>query len=122
MERRCKIRALVANEPRTYREVLVHALRNLRPQFEVRAAEPDDLDAEIGHLHPHLVVSSEGCSAVRNGVLIWVTLYPNDENRAEVVTAGGRATLVGIEFDDFLSIIDGTDLLCRFGREEGLEA
>ncbi len=113
---------LVANEPRTYREVLVHALRNLRPQAEVRIVEPEDLDAGIRDFRPHLVVCSRGCTAVQDGVLTWVTLYPGDENRAEVVTAGGRAMLVGIQFDHFLSIVDGTELLYRFGRGEGLTA
>jgi hypothetical protein len=107
------MRTLVANEPRTYREALVHTLRSLRPRVEVGTVEPDGLDAEIMRLHPHLVVCSQTCATVQDGVLTWVTLYPRGENRAEVVTAGGRAMLVGIQFEDFLSIIDGTELLYR---------
>jgi hypothetical protein len=55
-------------------------------------------------------------------VLTWVTLYPGGENLAEVVTAGGRATLVGIQFADFLSVVDGTELLYRLAQGEGLTA
>lgn len=116
------IRALIANEPRTYREALVDALRSLRPRVAVSTVEPDGLDAEIRRLRPQLVVCSRTCAKVQDGVLTWVTLYPGGENRAEVVTAGGRAMLVGIQFDDFLSIVDGTELLYRFRRGEGLTA
>lgn len=117
-----KIRALIANEPRTYREVLVHALRDLRPRVEVDAADPDALEDEIARLRPHLVVCSRGRVVVGEGVLTWVMLYPGGENRAEIVTAGGCAMLVGLKFDDFLSIVDGTELLHRFRQGEGLRA
>lgn len=116
------IRILVANEPRTYREALVDTLRNLRPRIEVSAIKPDGLDAELLRLRPHLVVCSQPCGAMQEGVLTWVMLYPGGENLAEVVTAGGRAMLVGIQFDDFLSIVDGTELLHRFAQGEGLTA
>ena len=108
---------LLANEPRTYREVLVHALRAIRPRVEVGTVDPEDIDDEIVRLRPHLVVCSRGRAALREGVLTWVMLYPDGENRAEVVTAGGRAMLVGLRFDDFLSIVDGTELAHRFEEE-----
>jgi hypothetical protein len=38
---------LVANEPRAYRETIALALKALRPEAEVIAIEPTDLDAEV---------------------------------------------------------------------------
>jgi hypothetical protein len=108
-----KMRALIANEPRTYREVLVDALRWLRPQAEVSTVEPDDLDAEIGRLRPHLVVCSRVLAAAPAGPLIWVTLYPKGENRAEIFTAGERITMTNIRFSDLLLIFDHAEVLCR---------
>jgi hypothetical protein len=105
------LRALIANEPRTYREALFEALRGLRPRVQFRVVEPEALDAEVERFRPHLVVCSRKGGVPRNGTLTWVTLYPNDENLVEVCTAGGRATIVGIGFDDFLSVIDGTEFL-----------
>lgn len=112
------LRALIANEPRTYREALSEALRQLRPQLEVNAVEPDDLDTEVERFHPHLVVCSREDDNPRDGPLTWVTLYPDDQNLAEVRTAGGRATIVGIGFGDFLSVVDGTELLRRWAAGE----
>ncbi len=117
-----KMRALIANEPRTYREALTDALRRLRPRIEVSVVEPDVLDAEVERFHPHLVVCSRDCAAAQNGTLTWVTLYPGGENLAEVVTAGGRATIVGIGFGDLLSVIDGTEFARRSALGEAREA
>jgi hypothetical protein len=108
-----KMRVLVANEPRTYREVLVDALRVLRPQVEVSAVASYDLATEIERLRPHLVVCSWLSTAMPVGPLSWVVLYPHEENRAEVFTAGEHATIAGVGFGDFLAIIDRTELLCR---------
>lgn len=114
------MRVLLANEPRTYREVLFEVLRWRRPKLEVHVAEPGALGVEVERLHPHLVVCSQDRRAVRNSCLAWVRLYPDGENLAEIFTTGGRATIVGMEFEDFLSVVDDTELLYRFGWEEGL--
>lgn len=104
---------LVANEPRAYREAITAVLRELRPHVEVSAIEPDGLAGEISRLHPHLVVCSCPCGAAQNGALSWVMLYPEGENRAEVIIAGERTMIAGIGFGDLLSIVDRTELLCR---------
>ena len=108
-----KMRILVANDPCTYREAITGALSELRPHVEVSTIEPGGLDGEIERLHPHLVVCSCPCAAAQNGTLSWVMLYPDGDNRAEIVTAGERATVAGIRFGDLLSIVDSTELLCR---------
>lgn len=113
------LRALIANEPRTYRELLFEELRRLRPQLEVNTVEPEALDAEVERFHPHLVVCSRKEEFLQNGPLTWVTLYPDDQNLAEICTAGGCATIVGIGFDDFLSVVDGTEFLHRSTAGEG---
>lgn len=116
-----KLRALIAVEPRTYREVLFEALCRLRPQLEINTVEPDALDVEVERFHPHLVVCSRKEKILQGGPLTWVTLYPDDENMAEICTAGGCATIVGIGFDDFLSVVDGTEFLHRSTAGEGPE-
>ncbi len=112
-----KTRVLLANEPRVYREALVDALRRLRPRVELSDVEPDVLDAEVERFRPHLVVCSGARAATQNGTLTWVTLYPDGENLAEIITAGGRATIVGIQFDHLLSVIDGTEFMRRSALE-----
>jgi hypothetical protein len=114
-------RVLLANEPRTYREVLFEALPWRRPGLEVEIAEPGTLDAEVERLHPHLVVCSRDRGTARNDCLTWVRLYPNGENLAEIFTAGGRATIVGFGFGDLLSVVDGTGFLRRSAEGGGRE-
>lgn len=113
-------RVLLANEPRTYREVLFEALGWWRPGLEVEIAEPGTLDAEVDRLRPHLVVCSRDRGTARDDrCLTWVRLYPDGENLAEIFTAGGRATIVGFGFGDFLSVVDGTGFLRR-SAERGM--
>ncbi len=107
------MRVLVANEPCVYREAITNVLRELRPHVEVDAVEPYGLDGEIARLRPQLVVCSKPCTVAENGALTWVLLYPNGDNRAEIVTAGERLMIAGIAFGDLLSIVDSTELLCR---------
>ena len=109
-----KMRALVANDPRVYREVIADALKRLRPLIEVSLAEPEDLEREVGRRRPHLVICSRISAAVQAGCLAWLVLYPEGEDRAEIGRAGGHTTLLpGVGVDDLLSMVDETELLCR---------
>ncbi len=90
-------------------------LQEFRPQVEVSTVELEGIDAEVERLCPHLVVCSRVSAAALAGSLTRVMLYPNGENRAEIVIDGEHVTIAGIGFGDLLSIIDSTDLLCRLG-------
>jgi hypothetical protein len=105
------IRVLVANEPRAYREVIAAAFHELRPQIEVIAVEPGDLDAEVVRRHPHLVVCSLLTDMARTVALAWVVLYPGGEAWTVVGMAGQQTTRADIEFDDLVAILDQTELL-----------
>jgi hypothetical protein len=110
-----KMRALVANDPRVYREVIADALKELRPLIEVSTAEPEELDREVARLRPHLVICSRISAFARAGCLAWVVLYPDGEDRAEIGGAGGGRTalLSGVGVNDLLSVMDETELRCR---------
>jgi len=117
-----KMRALIANDPRVYREVISDALRRLRPLIEVSAASPEELDEAVARVHPHLVICSRLTAAARAGCLAWVVLYPDGEDRAEIGGAEGRTALLnGVEVADLLSVVDETEIRCRSGgnRRQG---
>lgn len=107
------MRALVANDPRVYRELIADALLRLRPLVEVSIAEPEVLDREVERLRPHLVICSRTSAAVQAMCRRWVVLYPDGENRAEVGGAGtGRwaaRLLHGVGVADLLSVVDETE-------------
>ena len=108
-----KMRALIANEPPVYREVIADALKMLRPLLEVFRSGPEELDREVERLHPHLVICSRLTASVRGGCPSWVVLYPEGEDWAEIGGGGRTTTLVaGVQIDDLLSVVDETALGC----------
>jgi len=112
-----KIRVLVANDPRAYREVIADALPKLRPLVEVFPAEPEELEREAVRVRPHLILCSQsigGALARDERLLAWMVLYPDGEDRAEVGGAiSERAALLleGVAFDDLLRVVDETEHL-----------
>jgi hypothetical protein len=104
-----RMRALIANEPRVYREMISDALTRLRPLVEVFCcAEADDLDREAARFRPHLVICSRLTESVRERCPCWVVLYPDGEDRAEVGGSLGVAArlLAGVGVAELLSIVD----------------
>jgi hypothetical protein len=106
---------LVANELCTYREVIAEIFREFRPHVEVLCLDPEDLDREMARLNPGLVVCSRLTEAVKRGAHTWVVLYPDGKGWAEVSIAGQHETVVDIEFDVLLSIIDQAEVLQKAG-------
>ncbi len=108
-----KVCALIANEPCTYHEVLVKALRLLRSQVEVSTVEPDSLDVEVGRLCTQLVVRSRVYSVVPTGSLTWVVLYPDGAGHALLSIGGQQRTVADLQFDDLLAVVDQTAALAQ---------
>jgi hypothetical protein len=105
------MRIIVANEPRSYREVIAAAVQTLRPHIEVVLTTAEDLDREVIRLEPQLVVCSRLTPAVQSRPLTWIMLYPEGRTEA-VINLGGHSTTVNdLEFDRILSIIDETEHL-----------
>jgi hypothetical protein len=101
------MRILVANEPRSYREVIATTLQVLRPHLEVIEVEPEDLDREVVRLVPNMVLCSRLSEAVETRPIAWVVLYPNGETQAVISIAGHSQPVSGdLPFPLLLSIID----------------
>lgn len=106
-----KICVLVAVEPRFYREVFASTFRALHPNTEVITAEPDDLDREILHLRPYLVVCSQLTEVVQTRLLSWVLFYPDGDPTVTISIDGRSETRADVQLSDLLSLIDRTELL-----------
>jgi hypothetical protein len=96
---------VVANEPRSYREVLAAVLRDLRPAWDVRLVAPDRLDEEVVRLRPDLLVCSRLTAFAEAFAVSWVLLYPGDRP-SEVCERGRRRAAADICFDDLLALLD----------------
>ncbi len=101
-----KMRVLLVNEPRVYREAMATAFRRLRPGAEIVVAESDELDDQVTEFRPHLVLSSQAARSLEDHPLPHVLLYPEGESKALVNIDGQRMTIVGVELEDLLLVID----------------
>jgi hypothetical protein len=99
---------LIANTPAMYREVISATLQKIRPEIEVFAAEPEDLEREFSRLQPQLVVCSRPTKRVELEAPVWIELYPDGASHAVVGTLGGSRTLLPtMDFGTLLTILDG---------------
>ena len=106
-----KIRIVVANEPRAYRDTLADALRNLCPRAEVIIIEPAALHQHVRRFTPHLVLGSELDAEMLTGLFSWVDLYPNGERYAVINIGGERTTVGNLDLAGLLRIVDQTQRL-----------
>lgn len=110
-----RVRILMANEPRAYREVVAETLRAQRPHAEFTVAEPCALEQMVWRLRPHMVVCSEASAAVRESVMVWVELYTDHGSRSVVSVNGKSSVVEDMQLSDLLSLVDETSLLAQPG-------
>ncbi len=96
----------MTNEPRAYRESIAAVVGQLRPDADVRCAEPEDLDGEVARFSPDMVVCSRVTRTVEGRVPVWVELYPDYAARSVASVGGERAEFAEIQLPDLLSIVD----------------
>ncbi len=103
---RRKMRILMANEPRSYREVMATILQELVPNVEASLAEPEALDREVARLAPDLVICSQATQTVHNAGLSWIALYPEGSNHPVISVRGRRWRVLKPTLDDVFAVID----------------
>jgi hypothetical protein len=115
-----KLRILVANEPRSYREAIAGALQSLRPDAEVLTVDSEELGGEIGRGPSGMVLCSCVTSVVVNGSLAWVELYPGGGPGSRIGVGGLLLTAAGdLGLEDLLWIADRAESLAR---EDGTDS
>ena len=108
-----KTHVLVVNEPRSYREVIAESVRSLRPDIEVLAAGPEELDDLVSHFPPDIVVCSQALPAVRENAQVWIELYPEHAAHSIVSFHGKPSIVEDIQLSDILDVIDQEDRLAQ---------
>lgn len=106
-----KIRVLMANEPRSYREAIALALEAARPYAQVATAEPEALDRQVRRFAPRLVICSRVTAYVEAEVPVWVELYTDHGSNSTVSFGGKRSTVDGLDLEDLIRIFDRTQSL-----------
>jgi hypothetical protein len=97
---------ILANEPRSYREIMANTLKDLRPHIEVFVLDPESLDDLAESLSPDLVIGSKLTARIKDRVRCWVDLYPDGEQLVTISIGGHRRTLVDIRLSEILCIVD----------------
>lgn len=97
--------ALVANEPRLYREAIADELRVLRPDLDVVVATSDDLRVLVHRLGPQIVFSSEGSWELTPPVRAWIALHSGRLPSVVIETPRGRSCYRDIALPEILSLI-----------------
>ena len=100
------LRVLLANEPRIYRESMAVVLGELRPGFDVRLSEPEDLEERVLAFLPDVAICSRVVGLVEERVPVWVELYPGHSSGATVSERGRRTEFAQIQLEDLLSVAD----------------
>ncbi len=97
---------LLGNEPRVYREALATAFRASRPEAEVFAVDPGELDAAVALGRPALVVCSALTEAVQSHASAWALLYPDGARLAVSSVGGEQETAADLDLDGLLALAD----------------
>ena len=100
------LKVMVANELRSYRQILARAISMARPGVEVVVVAPALLKTEVLRFEPDLVVCSCARPAVEAGTRAWVELYPDHGPVSVVCVDGLRSVVQNMELDDILGFID----------------
>lgn len=103
-----RMRVLLANEPRSYREVMAAALLLLRPGCDVITVEPEDLDSVVTRVCPDVVMCSRLTLGVLTNAKSWMLLYPDGGPGAVCSVAGHHWPIAEVEFGAILALIDRT--------------
>jgi len=110
------MRILVATEPRSYREVMVHTVKELRPHVEVIAIEPDRLDDEITRSGADIVFCSHLTTAVIVRSSAWIVLYPEGQRLTVTGIEGCYTTTTDLDLEQILAVVDRTEVLVDAGK------
>jgi hypothetical protein len=103
------MRVLLANEPRSYREIFAGAFRVLRPHVEVITAEPEALEEVAARLHPDAVVCSNTTPALRTAIGAWMEVRLEDGVLRVLASDTGRSMDPNPGLEALLAFVDRSE-------------
>lgn len=116
------MRVLLANEPRSYREIFAGAFRALRPHVEVITAEPGALEEAASRLHPDAVVCSNATPALRTAIEVWMEVRLEDGTLRVRASDTGRSQDTNPGLQTLLAFVDRSEGEARKAGEPHVES
>src|SRR5215217_3147786 len=121
-QRTSSMRVLVAFEDirSVYRDIFVRAVGDLRPHLTMRSASLGELEHELTHFDPHVVVCSQPNGSHPAGSGAWVQIPTDDakedeEMLAEICLDGEHWKSEGPPLSEVLEVLDETEERLREG-------
>ena len=111
------MRILMANEPRSHREVFAGAIRVLRPHVEVITVKPDALEREAPRLRPDAVVCSRITPALKNATGRWMEICLQGGTLRVRTSDAGRSHDPNPGLDILLQFVDRGEEQIRTARQ-----
>ena len=112
-------RILVSFEPeyRAYESSIAKAIRRHRPYASVSTAGPEEFEAEVTRLDPHLVICGRFDSEPPSGRPAWVMFHSFDPRAiADICLDGEYSEANNPGLGELLSIVDETERLSQEKR------
>jgi hypothetical protein len=106
-----RLRLVVANDPRSYRETMATAIQRLRADVEVVVVDPAALADQVEFWRPHMVISNVPVVRAGECPLCWVALYPAGNTQVVVTVAGQQTWAREIDLAELLAVVDRTAAL-----------
>jgi len=100
------LRVLMANEPRSYRDVHGAMLRQLFPGATFQVVESDQVPAEFAAFAPHLVICSTLTKTIKDQAFAWILLYPDDANLAVVCVDNQQSLIQAVTIEDLATVVE----------------
>jgi hypothetical protein len=103
------MRVLVAISPAMYRQTLAHVLKERRPNVEIEAIDPSDLDGKMDLFEPDLLISEDMYFGTDPRVISRVEILYTDHMGANVrVNEHDWRRIDDMHLEELLAIVDQT--------------
>ena len=112
------MRILITISPRMYREALTLAVQRHRPDFEVRMAAPEDIEEQVRHFDPHMIVRTDNDGLdplLLEHIPCWVEVMYTDSMNAKIGVDGSIEEVSDMPIDDLLRVADEAEQLVLHG-------
>jgi len=119
------MRVLLANEPRSYRQVFAGAIHALRPHVEVISVGPNAVEEEAPRIRPDAVVCSRTTPALRSVVGVWMEIHLENGTLLVRTSDTGMSQDPDPGLEILLDFVDRSEVARKAGRakvESTLEA
>jgi hypothetical protein len=100
------VSVLVAIAPQMYREAVVNTLKSRRPDVEIDACPPEDLDQKLALFQPELLLCHDTAPEAREWIHNRVEINYSDSLDATIFRDGQSTRIADISLERLLTFLD----------------